>query len=152
MVCSEQPVTSGGAELAPRRKERWRGASEVLFIGLGELSWKVVVTFMDVLSPQVEIPWGRGPQLEPDVHNGTASSVPRQLLQGGLVGRRALQSSSAGRTCCQYGTSQLPPCTLSRMCAAGGGEERVFISSLRSVLWLFSRSYTAVSSEDGIKR
>lgn len=55
VVCSEQPVTSGGAELAPGRKERWRGVGKVL-IGLSELSCEVVVTFMAVLSHLVEIP------------------------------------------------------------------------------------------------
>lgn len=87
VVCSEQPVTSGGAELAPRRKERWRGARKVLFIGLGELSWKVVVAFMDVLSPLVEIPWGRGPQLEPDVHKGTSKQCAETAIAGWPCGQ-----------------------------------------------------------------
>lgn len=75
-----------------------------------------------------------------------------KLLQGGLVCERASQSSSAGRTSCQRRTAQLPPGTSVRMCAAGGEEGRVFISSLRFVLWWLSSSHTAVSSEDGIRR
>lgn len=53
-------MTSEGAELAPHRKEVWRGAGEVLFfVGLGELSCDMVVTFLAVLSPLEEIPWRR---------------------------------------------------------------------------------------------
>lgn len=94
---------------------------------------------------------GEGPQLEPDAHERTAFHVPKQPLQSGLLGRRALQSSSAVDTLPTWNLSAASS-TSSGMCAAGGEEGRVLISSLRSVLWSLSCSCTAISSEDGFKR
>lgn len=92
-------MISGGAELPPCRKEgkvkgRQGGA---FFVGLNELSCRVVVTCVAVPSPLVESP-----------------------------GAMSLSES--------------------------GEEGRVFISSLRSLLCLLSCFYTAVPSEDRIRR
>lgn len=94
---------------------------------------------------------GVGPQLEADAHEGTAFHVPKQLLQSGLLGRRALQSSSAVGMLPAWDLSAASS-TSAGMCAAGGEEGRVFISSLRSVLWSLYCSCTAISSEDGFRR
>lgn len=92
-------MTYDGAELAPCRKEKWRGGGGALASGLCELSCGVVVTFMAVPLPLVKNPWGKDHSWS-QMHEGTAFHVPKHLLQSGLLGRRALQ----GR-CCQHGTS-----------------------------------------------
>lgn len=54
-------------------------------------------------------PMGRGPQLEPDVHKGTASSVPRQLLQGGLWAGGLCRAALQGGHAASMGPLGCPP-------------------------------------------
>lgn len=129
-------MTYDGAELAPCRKEKWKGGGGALASGLCELSCGVVVTFMAVPLPLVKNPWGKDHSWSQMHMRGQHSmcqntSCRVASLAGGLC--RADAASMGPPSCLQHLTRDV--------CCWWGGGEGVYlileVCSLVTVLFLY---------------